>query len=145
MLGFSRERRSSCICKVLEATALPSVTGVGRKDVGQLACYLPDPVSQCLCFCERVAPDKAQGMHSPCIQVQGVFSFFFFSWHHRMWRCLTGLTCSAVMSRWEKGDKCSYLSPQVLLLGDELCHSALTLTNAPQCISVQMCFLFIFK
>lgn len=78
LLGFSRERCSSCICEVLEATALSSVTGVGRKDVRQLACYLPDPVSQCLCFCERVEPDKAQGMHSPCIQVQGVFSFFFF-------------------------------------------------------------------
>lgn len=78
-LGFSLERLSSCICKVLEVTALSSVTGGSRKGVRQLACYLPDPVSQCLRFCERVAPDKAQGMHSPCIQVQGgFFSFFFF-------------------------------------------------------------------
>lgn len=72
-------------------------------------------------------------------------SSFFFSYPGRMWRCLTGLTCSAVMSRWEKRHKCSYLSTQVLLLGDELCYSALALTNVPQCISVQMCFLFIFK
>lgn len=73
-------------------------------------------------------------------------SFFFpFPQPRWMWWCLTGLTCSAVMSHWEKRDKCSYLSPQVWLLGDELCYSALALTNAPQCISVQMCFLFIFK
>lgn len=77
-LGFSLERLSSCICKVLEVTALSSVTGGSQKGVRQLACYLPDPISQCLRFCERVAPDKAQGMHSPCIQVQGVFSFFIF-------------------------------------------------------------------
>lgn len=78
-LGFSLERLLSCICKVLEVTALSSVTGGSRKGVRQLACYLPDPVSQCLRFCERIAPDKARGMHSPCIQVQGVFflSFFF--------------------------------------------------------------------
>lgn len=75
---FQDNRASSSLCKVLEVTALSSVTRGSRKGVRQLACYLPDPVSQCLHFCERVTPDKAQGMHSPCIQVQGGFSFFFF-------------------------------------------------------------------
>lgn len=75
---FPGNRASSSLCKLLEVTALSSVTRGSRKSVRQLACYLPDPISQCLHFCERVTPDKAQGMHSPCIQVQGGFSFFFF-------------------------------------------------------------------
>lgn len=77
-LGFPLARLPTCIFKVLEVTALSSVTGGSQKGVRQLACYLPDPISQCLCFCERVAPDKAQGVCSACIQAQGVFSFFFF-------------------------------------------------------------------
>lgn len=115
------------------------------KSVRQLACYLPDPILQCLHFCERVAPDNAQGMHSPCIQVWGVVFFFFFLAPSNvvMFDRSDLFSCNEPLGK--KRDKCSYLSPQILLLGDELCYSAFALTNAPQCISLQMCFLFIFK
>lgn len=91
--------------------------------------------------CPRQCTRDAQPLHPS----MGCCVFFFFLAPSNvvMFDRSDLFSCNEPLGK--KRDKCSYLSPQILLLGDELCYSAFALTNAPQCISLQMCFLFIFK